>query len=142
MLFGITLIILGLLAAPSLVLSKHAHAGELLSRIAPYQGWTGLVFCLWGTWGVISCILNIGILSWSPIWWITWLATCVVMALLGFLLGYGMISKLILGKNEEAQAKGEKILKKLAPWQGTLGIAAVIIGGWLIVCRFLFYSIV
>lgn len=138
MLFAITLILLGIVGAPSVFLAKHAHSGELLSRIAPYQGWTGLVFCLWGTWGIISCMLNISLLGLAPIWWVTWLATCVVMALLGFLLGYGMISQLILGKNEEAQEKASKLLKKLAPWQGTLGVAAVGIGIWSVLCIFLF----
>lgn len=141
MIFGITLIVLGIVGAPSVFLAKHAHAGELLSRLAPYQGWTGFIFCFWGLWNLLWAILGMGLLSVAPIWWITWLATSLVMALLGFLLGYGLISKWVFSKNEEAKAKGEKILKKLAPWQGTLGIASFALGVWAIIASFMFLAI-
>lgn len=137
MIFGITLILLSFIAVPSLVLSKHAHAGELLSRIAPYQGWIGLVFCFWGVWGIISAILNLGWLTSNPIWWATLLSSSIVEATLGFLLGYGMISKLVLSKNEEAKKKGELLLAKLAPLQGKLGVFGVAVGIWTIVASIL-----
>jgi len=135
--FGITLILLSIIAVPSLVLSKHAHAGELLSRIAPYQGWIGLAFCFWGLWGIIQAILNLGLISSVPIFWVTFLTASFIEFALGFLLGYGMISKLILSKNEEAMKKGEALLAKLAPWQGKLGLLGVIIGAWTIVEHFI-----
>lgn len=138
MIYGITLIILGILAVPSLLLAKKPNAKELLDKITPYQGWIGLVFCFWGVWGIISCVLNIGLLSSFPIWWATWLATNVVTAVLGFLLGYGMISKLLLSKNEAAKEKGAELLKKLAPLQGKFGVAAIIIGAWCILSSILF----
>ena len=128
MIYGITLILLGLLAVPSLVLAKKPDAKELFDKVAPFQGWIGLVFALWGIWGIISCFLNIGLLSIVPIWWIFWLITVVVEASLGFILGYGLINKYALSKNEKAAAKGEAVLKKLLPLQGTLGIAAIVIG--------------
>ncbi len=59
MIYGITLIILGILAAPSLLLSKKPNAKELLDKITPYQGWIGLGFCFWGLWGIIQALLNI-----------------------------------------------------------------------------------
>ncbi len=139
MIYGITLIILGILAAPSLLLSKKPNAKELLDKITPYQGWIGLIFCLWGIWGVISAILNIGVLGHWPIWWITWIAGAAIQAVLGFILGYGMISKLLLSNNEDAKKKGEQILQKLAPIQGKLGIVGIIIGIWVIVANFIFY---
>ena len=137
MIYGITLIILGILAAPSLLLSKKPNAKELLDKITPYQGWIGLVFCFWGIWGIISAILSMGLLSISPIWWITWLASSILEAALGFLLGYGMISKLVLSKNETAKEKGEQLLAKLAPMQGKLGLFAVIAGIWTIISSIL-----
>jgi len=136
MIYGITLIILGLLAAPSLLISKKPNAQELLDKITPYQGWIGLLFCFWGIWGVIQAVLNISILGSWPIWWITWLASSAIQAILGFILGYGMINKLLLSKSEEAKEKGAKILAKLAPIQGKLGL----IGIWVIVARILFYN--
>ena len=138
MIYGISLIILGVLAAPSLLLSKKPNAKELLDKITPYQGWIGLVFCFWGIWGIISAILNISVLSTWPIWWITWIAVSVVTAVLGFLLGYGMIQKMLLSKNEEAMKKGEELRAKLAPMQGKFGLAAIVLGIWAIVSSIMF----
>ncbi|HJS00959.1 MAG TPA: hypothetical protein VJ780_08505 [Flavobacterium sp.] len=140
MIYGITLIILGLLAAPSLLLSKKPDAKELLEKITPYQGWIGLAFCFWGIWGVIQAVLNLGLLTTFPIWWITWLSSSAIEAVLGFILGYGMINKLVLSKNEEAKQKGEQLLAKLAPIQGKLGLAGIVIGIWVIVASILFYA--
>jgi len=128
MIYGIALIILGILAVPSLLLSRKPNAKEYLDKITPYQGWIGLVFCFWGIWGIISALLNMGWLTTWPIGWVLWLAVSVVTAVLGFLLGYGMINKLLLSKNEEAKEKGEALLAKLAPLQGKFGVAAIILG--------------
>ncbi len=138
MIYGITLIILGILAAPSLLLSKKPNAKELLDKVTPYQGWIGLLFCFWGIWGIIQAVLNLGLMGSYPIWWITWLASSSVEAILGFILGYGMINKLVLSKNEEAKKKGEQLLAKLAPIQGKLGLFGVVVGAWVIVASILF----
>ncbi|NER15889.1 hypothetical protein [Spongiivirga citrea] len=138
MIWGISLILLSIIAVPSLILSKKPNAKELLEKIEPYQGWIGIVFCFWGVWGIISCILNMGLLTSAPIWWITWLAGCVVEATLGFMLGYGLISKFFLSKNEAAKEKGEQLRKKIAPKQGKLGILGIAVGAWMIVATFIF----
>ncbi len=138
MIYGITLIILSILAVPSLILSKRPDAQELLNKIAPYQGWIGLVFCFWGVWGIIQAILNISLLGDFPIWWVTWMAGSVVEAVLGFILGYGMINQLLLSKNEEAKKKGKALLAKLAPIQGKMGVLGIIVGVWMIIASFLF----
>ncbi len=139
MIYGITLIVLGILAAPSLLLSKKPNAKELLDKITPYQGWIGLAFCIWGIIGVIQAILAMGLLGSHPIWWITWLAGSAVEAVLGFILGYGMINKYLLSNSEEAKKKGEQLLAKLAPIQGKLGLAGIVVGIWVIAASILFY---
>lgn len=133
MIYGITLIILGLLAIPSLLLDKKPDAKEWFDKIAPYQGWIGVVFAIWGLWGIISCFLSIGLLTSWPIYWITWLLVSVVEFVLGFILGYGLIVKYALSKNEQAAQKGEQLLAKLIPWQGKLGIVAIVLGIWMII---------
>ncbi len=138
MIYGITLIILGILAAPSLILAKKPNAKEYLDKITPYQGWIGLGFCFWGVWGIIQTILSISLLGNYPIWWITWLASSLVQAVLGFILGYGMINKLLLSKSEEAKLKGEQLLAKLAPKQGKLGLMGIIVGIWVIIAGLFF----
>lgn len=138
MLYAILLIILGILAVPSLIVSKKPNAKELIDKIAPFQGWLGLVFCVIGIWGIITSILSIGLLTSAPILWIIALAVALVEACLGFILGYNLIVKYILSKNEAAAAKGEQVLAKLLPLQGKLGIAAIVIGLLAIVGYILF----
>jgi hypothetical protein len=137
MIYGITLILLGLLAIPSLVLAKKPNAKELFDKVAPYQGWIGFVFAIWGVWGIIECILNIGWLADWPFYWSTWLVVSVVEAALGFILGYGLIAKYAFSKNAAAAEKGEQLLAKLTPLQGKLGIAAIVIGVWQIISSIL-----
>jgi hypothetical protein len=139
MFYGITLILLGLLAAPSLLLSRRPDAKEMLDKITPYQGWFGAIMCFWGLWGTIQAVLNIGILKFFPVYWATWLATSVMSVILGFILGYGLINQHLLANNEAAKAKGEETLRKLAPLQGRLGLIGVILGIWCVIASILFY---
>jgi hypothetical protein len=137
MLFGILLIVLGLLAVPSLLLSKKPDAKELFDKVAPYQGWFGVVFALWGLWGIIGSVLNIGWLAAAPIYWVTYLAVAVVEFGLGFILGYSLIQKYALSKSEKGAEAGAKILAKLLPLQGTLGIVAICLGVWMVIVSLL-----
>jgi len=139
MFWGIQLILLSIIAVPSLILAKKPDAKELLDKIEPYQGWIGFIFCLWGVWGIISAILNLGLLSTYPVWWITWLAGSFVMATLGFMLGFGLLNKFLLSKNPTAMAKAVVIREKMAPKLGKLGIFGIAVGAWMIVASFLFY---
>ncbi len=136
---GITLIILSIIAVPSLLLSKRPDAKEMLAKVEPYQGWIGLVFCLWGLWGIIQSILWVGYLADFPIWWISFLAINIVQFSLGFMLGYGLINKYALSKNETAREKGEQLRAKIAPLQGKIGILGIILGIWMIVADILFH---
>ncbi|WP_435315198.1 hypothetical protein [Cellulophaga fucicola] len=136
--WGISLILLSILAVPSLLLSKKPNAKELLEKFEPYQGWIGMVFCFWGIWGIVSAVLTIGWLSTWPILWITYLVGNIVTAALGFMLGYGLINKYVLSKNEAAKAKAEVMRAKIAPKQGKLGLIGLVLGAWMIVSSFLF----
>ena len=140
MIWGITLILLSIIAVPSLILSKKPNAKELLEKIEPYQGWIGLVCCFWGVWGIITAILNIGWLTSMPIWWITFLAGNIVSAGLGFMLAFGLINKFFLSKNDAAKEKAEELRTKIAPKQGKLGILGLIVGAWMIVASFIFMA--
>lgn len=138
MIWGISLVLLSIIAVPSLILSKKPNAKELLEKVEPYQGWIGLIFCFWGVWGIITAILNLGWLSVAPIWWVTFLVGNIVSAALGFMLGSGLINKIFLAKSEVAKAKAEELRTKIAPKQGKLGIAGIIVGAWMIVASFIF----
>ncbi len=138
MIWGISLVLLSIIAVPSLILSKKPNAKELLEKVEPYQGWIGIIFCFWGVWGIITAILNIGWLRVAPIWWITLLAGNIISAALGFMLGSGLINKFFLSKNDVAKAKAKELRAKIAPKQGKLGILGIIVGAWMIAASFLF----
>ncbi|MCC8154462.1 MAG: hypothetical protein LIP01_09760 [Tannerellaceae bacterium] len=138
MIYGLELIILGILAVPSLLLSRKPDAKELLDKITPYQGWIGVVFCIAGLWGIVQCILNLNWLSFVPLVWIMWTLVSVVQAALGFIMGYGLIAKYVLSKNPKSAEKGEQLLAKLIPLQGKLGIAAIILGAVYIVLTIIY----
>ncbi len=133
------LFICGALAASSLVISKKPNAKELLDKIVPFQGWIGFAVCLWGLWIIIHALLNVGVISLVPIWWLTYLLTGVISAGLGFLLGYGLLSKFILSKNPAAAAKGEALLAKLTKIQIPLGVAGMGWGVWSLISTFLHF---
>lgn len=137
MFYGIWLFILGALAIPNLILAKKPELKPTLDKLTPYQGWIGVVSAFWGLWGIIGGgILGIGLLATHKIWWITYLATSVVTLCLGLLLGVGTMKTFI--KDPAQQAKLDETVLKIAPYQGTLGIAALVLGVLCILVGFIF----
>ena len=136
MFYGIWLLVLGALAVPSLVLKKP-ELKPMLDKITPYQGWIGAISALWGAWGIIFSILHLNWLSLAPIWWITLTGNNVLTFALGLLLGVGTLKTFI--KDPTAQAKMDQTVTRIAPYQGTLGLIALGLGGWCIAASLLFH---
>jgi len=134
---GIWLALLGALAVPSLILAKRPDAKAVLGKLAPYQGWMGAVSALWGVWGIITSVLNLGWLTSYPIYWATFLADSVLLAALGLILGIGVIKTFV--KSPPAQKKLDETLARVAPHQGRLGLAGIGVGVWMIVAGILFH---
>jgi hypothetical protein len=142
---AIALIVCGMLAIPALVVAKKPDAKKLLDKIMPYQGWIGLVVCVWGLWTLISGLIHAGAfisLFRSGgvrflVFWLSLLATGLMEAVLGFILGYVLISQYALSKNAEAAAKGELVRAKLVKIQVPLGLAGIALGLWLVVAYFI-----
>jgi hypothetical protein len=134
---GLWLAVLGILGASSIIIAKKPDAKELIGKLAPYQGWIGAISCLWGVWGVIGAVLNLGWMSHWPIYWITWLGDSVLQFALGLILGIGVLKTFI--KNPQAQAKMDQTLHKLLPYQGTLGLIAIGVGVWMVVSGFIWH---
>lgn len=133
---GIWLAVLGILGASNLIIARKPDARALIAKLAPYQGWMGAVSALWGVWGIISSVLSVGLLTTYPIYWITFLASAVVQAGLGLLLGVGTLKTFI--KQPQAILKMDQLVTKLAPFQGALGLASIGVGAWMIVVSLLF----
>lgn len=137
MIYGISLILLSVIAVPSLLLSKKPDAKELLEKITPYQGWIGLICCFWGIWGIIQAALHVGWMTAAPVWFITLLAGSVVEAGLGFLLGFQLINRFFISNNAGAQEKAALLHTKIAIRQGQLGILGIVVGVWMIIASFI-----
>ncbi len=133
---GLWLAVLGVLGAASLIVARRPDAKEAIAKLAPYQGWIGAISAVWGLWGIISSVLNIGWLSFAPIFWLTFLANAVLSVCLGLLLGVGVLKSFI--KDPTAQAKMDQTIAKLAPFQGTLGLVAIGLGVWMILATLFF----
>jgi hypothetical protein len=136
MIFGIWLVVLGVLGAASLIVARRPDAKDAIAKLAPYQGWIGAISALWGVWGLVSSVLTITWLTAAPILWITNLACAIVLASLGLLLGVGVMKTFI--KDPTAQAKMDETITKLSPYQGTLGLVGIGLGIWTTIASFLF----
>lgn len=132
---GLWLAVLGVLGASSLIIAKKPNARDLIAKISPYQGWIGAVSAIWGVWGIISSVLHIAWLGHYPIYWASYLGDAALSFMLGLLLGVGVLKTFI--KDPTANQKMDQTIAKLAPWQGTLGLAAIGLGVWLVVAGFL-----
>lgn len=119
MLSAIIAIIGGIIAASSLIVAKKPNAQELIDKLTPYQGWIGVVLAFWGVWGIIISLSHFSIIG---------IALSAVEFVVGFLLGYGLISKYLLEKNETAKAKGQELRMKLTKYQVPAGIILIVLG--------------
>jgi hypothetical protein len=135
MIFGIWLALLGVLGASNLIISRKPDAKELIAQLAPYQGWMGAVSAIWGAVGIISCVMGLRLLGIWPLWWVTSLATALLLIALGLLLGVGVLKTFI--KDPTARDKMDQTIAKLAPYQGTLGLIAIGVGVWRCVANFI-----
>ena len=133
---GISLLLLGVLAAPSLLLSRKPEAKVLLDKIVPYQGAFGAICAVCGAFGVANAFLKLRWLESFPIWWVTYFGTSVLELALGLLLGVGVLKMFI--KAPQAQLKLDVVTTRLAPRQGLIGLVAICVGAWCVFANFAF----
>lgn len=128
MLGGIITICAGILAASAFIISKKPDAQEWIDKLTPYEGWIGVVTFVWGIWEIIGSVTGVSMLGDAPLRWAFWLAVGVSDLLVGFILGFKLISKYALSKNEAALAKGQAIRAKLTKFQIPIGFFAITMG--------------
>ena len=133
MLGGIITILGGILAASGFIIKRSPNAQQYIDKIAPYQGWIGLCMFGWGVWETIHSVTSISMLSGHALQWIFWTLSGVADLLVGFLLGFGLITHYALSKNATAMAKGQRIRSTLMSIQAPLGALAVVMGALYIV---------
>jgi hypothetical protein len=130
---GLVTIAGGILAASALIIARKPNAKELIDKITPYQGWIGVVMSVWGVWEILDCVRHLKLVSAMPAFWTFWLAQGIADLAVGFLLGFGLITKYTLSRNATAQARGQELRARLAPYQGVLGLFAIVMGSLFIV---------
>ena len=130
---GLITIAGGILAASALIIARKPSAKQLIEKLTPYQGWIGIVMFFWGIWEVLGALRFLSLLSVRPLLWVFWAATGVADLVVGFLLGFGLITKYALGSSDGAKRRGEAIRLKLANYQGVFGLLAVFMGALYIV---------
>ena len=128
MLGGLITIAGGILAASALIIARKPNAKQLIDKLTPYQGWIGIVMFGWGIWGVLDCVRGMSFLKVAPLFWTFWLISGIADLVVGFLLGFGLITKYTLSGSPQALAKGQNIRAKLAPYQGMFGLLAIAMG--------------
>ena len=133
MLDGLWLVLLGVLAAPNLIIARKPETGEIIAKIAPYQGWIGVCSAVRGVWTLIDCVAAAGLLGARPLLWILWLAESLLLLCLGLLLGVGIFKSFI--KSPSANTRLDQLIAKLAPYQGKMGLAAIGLGILWIILR-------
>ena len=128
MLDGLISIAGGILAASALIVARKPNAKELINKLTPYTGWIGIVMFFWGIWGVINIIRFLGVLTHAPVMLVFAIAIALSDLAVGFLLGFGLITKYTLNGNVVARTRGENLRAKLVPYQATFGIIAIVLG--------------
>jgi hypothetical protein len=125
---GLITIAGGILAASALIIARKPNAKQLIDKLTPYQGWIGTLMFFWGIWEVFQAVRYTELLKTHAFLWIFWLTMGIADLLVGFLLGFGLITKYTLDKNPVARERGQQIRAKLAPYQGMCGLLAIVTG--------------
>jgi hypothetical protein len=105
---------LGLIAASSIIASFNKDAEGLIKTISQFQGYIGVAgFWLGSIRGDFRHVLNFGLNGYKLLFrLVTLLATSVIMLVLGFICGFGLISQYTMKGNEEVEAKAKDLLEK------------------------------
>ena len=128
MIGAIITILGGIVAASSLIIAKKPNAKEWIDKLVPYQGAIGVLMSLWGAWELLRVVTHLGLLANAPVRWLFWLSLAVANLAVGFLLGFALISKFVLSKNDQAIAKGQALRVALIKFQVPLGVMAIVVG--------------
>ena len=115
------------------IIKRMPNAQSLIDKIAPYQGWIGMLMFFWGAWDTLHAVLGISLLASHAMIWSFWLLSGIADLLVGLLLGFGLITHYALSKSPQALAKGQRIRSTLMGIQAPLGLLAIIMGALYVV---------
>lgn len=128
MLLSLTIIVGGILAASSLIIARKPNARALIDKLTPYQGYCGVAMVGCGVWTLIDILRFFSVLKAMPLTLVFLIAGTVVCLIVGFLLGFGLITTWTLKGSPDAMRRGQALRERLAPKQGLFGLLAIAIG--------------
>jgi len=126
--FGGLLVVLGLLGARGTRKGDASATGSLPDPPA-YEGWLGVVAAFCGVWDVTAAIANVGMRLAGRVWlawWVSWLATGVLMLTLGVLLAAPALAGLQEGGSRRVWGG---VRDALGPERLLLSLGAIGVGG-------------
>jgi hypothetical protein len=134
---ALVLIAGGVLAASGLIVAKKPDAKQLIDKLMPYQAIIGVALLVLGVLNLLRWLGNhlLDLLTHFPLFGLTILAMTVTSILLGFMFGMPQIAKWMPGEGQ-AEQKGMELSKKLAPFQGILGIIGLVAALLMLLYRF------
>jgi hypothetical protein len=139
---ALVLIAGGLLAASGLIVAKKPDAKQLIDKLVPYQAIIGVALLVFGVLNLLRLLGGLmTLLTHFPLFGLTVLAMTVTSILLGFMFGMPQIAKWMPGEGQTEQ-KGMELSRKLAPFQGVLGIIGIVAALLMLLYRFGILTIV
>jgi len=124
-LFGMLLIMAGLLGASALIVAKKPDAAQIIEKLTPFQALIGagtLVLALIEFVRIGPKAL-IELMRVWPFFGATWFGAIISGAILGFMFAVPLMGRLGAG-----QQKAAELSAKLAPWQLLIGLVAIVAG--------------
>src|SRR5262245_55875581 len=105
----------GVLAASNLIVGRQPNSRSLIGKLQPYQGLIGIVLLISGVLDAFRLVGSLGVVGPRHSWGLIYLVSTFVELALGFLLSYGLIGRLMLGR---ARERSEQIRARLEAYQG------------------------
>jgi hypothetical protein len=129
---AVVLFVLSILAASTRIVARRPDAQKYIEMIRPYQAGIGFAGCFWGLFVILVEIWHLRLLDRAPVWWLSYVVAGALLAGLGFLMGYSLLSQHVLGRSPEMAKHGEAALAKLRPYQITLGYLGIAVAVWML----------
>ncbi len=134
LIIGLLLIVIGLLAASSVVGNLSEDLEQAIDEhLRPVQGWVGLVACVAGILFLVQVLLSVGSAFKTATLGVVIAAFVgpTLLAATGFLMGFSKIMSLI-ASSDEAEEKARELYQTLSPYQVALGLASIAAGVFVI----------
>jgi hypothetical protein len=123
---AIVAILGGILAASAMILARKPDAKQLIDKLTPYQALIGVGMIALGVinflriLGYLTDVFKVNLMLASAL-----LALLLTSVALGGLFGMPQITKWIPGESS-AEQKALELTRKVAPYQGILGLVAIV----------------